>query len=191
MKKNIFLVTFLTISFLFCGTAFSYTVDGQWLLTNIDGGWGLFTFSSTLNPTPPPDGDFSSVCEEWHFSPGTWDDLVPPITPMPWGSGTFTGDEYTYSTSLSIILSSGGTPVYNYNMSNITFNLTSPTTLSGTYDYQITDLTGSPVGPAVLDYEFQGSMVPIPAAVWLLGTGFIGLVGIKRKDTPKIEVKIG
>jgi len=186
MKKIIFVSVFLAISFLFSGAAFSYTVDGEWRLTNNDGGWGLLTFSSTeINPGPPPNGTFSSMMEEWHFPPGTWDDYGPPDPPLPWGSGTYTGDAYSYSGPLSQVLFSDGTPVYFYNMSNITFDLTSATTFSGSYDIQLTDLTGNPVGAPILDYEFEGTMVPVPGAVWLLGSGLMGLVGIRRRYVKK------
>lgn len=32
-----------------------------------------------------------------------------------------------------------------------------------------------------IQFDFNGATVPIPGAVWLLGSGFIGIVGIRRK----------
>jgi hypothetical protein len=31
-------------------------------------------------------------------------------------------------------------------------------------------------------YDIQGNPVPVPAAVWLLGSGLIGLIGIRRRQ---------
>lgn len=45
--------------------------------------------------------------------------------------------------------------------------------------YQILDPTGSPV----VDEQIFGSvaLVPVPAAVWLLGSGLLGLLGLKKR----------
>lgn len=42
-----------------------------------------------------------------------------------------------------------------------------------------TDLNPSPITLAGGNYSFH--VVPIPGAIWLLGTGLIGLVGLRRK----------
>ena len=44
------------------------------------------------------------------------------------------------------------------------------------------DIPGWPTDWILLtEVQFEGSPVPIPGAVWLLGSGLIGLVGIRRK----------
>ena len=47
-----------------------------------------------------------------------------------------------------------------------------PTTGSGGYDFRLSE------GVAVLNFA---SPVPVPAAAWLLGSGLLGLVGIRRR----------
>lgn len=37
------------------------------------------------------------------------------------------------------------------------------------------------IDPALFDLNFHISTVPIPGAIWLLGSGLIGLIGIRRK----------
>ena len=34
---------------------------------------------------------------------------------------------------------------------------------------------------ALLNYEFITTPVPVPAAVWLFGSGLLGLIGVARK----------
>ena len=52
-------------------------------------------------------------------------------------------------------------------------------------------------GTIKIDYEYNLHAVPIPSAIWLLGSGLIGLVGIRRqnghvhKKVRKIAVGIG
>lgn len=50
----------------------------------------------------------------------------------------------------------------------------------GIYDYMVFDgLVGA--GAATLTVTYEASVVPIPATVWLFGSGLLGLVGMARR----------
>ena len=53
--------------------------------------------------------------------------------------------------------------------------------------FSISGLTFSTASPYILDDTKSGvvSVVPIPSAVWLIGSGLLGLVGLKRKSLPR------
>jgi hypothetical protein len=74
----------------------------------------------------------------------------------------------------------GGTYVYNLALNKEIFTFDVPFT---TYDTTL----GKYVGSGFLSFGTEaqayanGSPVPIPGAVWLLGTGLVGLVGIRRR----------
>jgi hypothetical protein len=48
-------------------------------------------------------------------------------------------------------------------------------------DPNMTDVYFNFDGDARLTYDYNYTPVPVPAAVWLLGSGLIGLVGVRRK----------
>lgn len=43
------------------------------------------------------------------------------------------------------------------------------------------DASFNMVGDVSLSYQFHTPQVPIPGAVWLLGSGLVGLIGLRRK----------
>ena len=50
-----------------------------------------------------------------------------------------------------------------------------------TFDIYLYDFEDKCSNDAMKYRNFSASAVPIPGAVWLFGTGFLGLIGIKRK----------
>ena len=58
----------------------------------------------------------------------------------------------------------------------ITFSI--PMTITSPAPLTFRNISGDNIG-AILD-NVQVSSVPIPAAIWLLGSGFIGLIGIRK-----------
>jgi len=55
-------------------------------------------------------------------------------------------------------------------------------------DYTATVPVGDPSGFGGVQYavHLEGAVVPIPAAVWLFGSGLLGLVGIARRKKEKV-----
>ena len=84
-------------------------------------------------------------------------------------------------------------------LATITFDILSPDALDGSVVWDVKSLDDSTgIGTGFLLYDGSGyilgeesmnnpdigiSAVPIPAAVWLLGSGLVALVGIRRKNT--------
>ena len=76
----------------------------------------------------------------------------------------------------------------NWNTTNFAqggaFTGTNTGTTSGTFDIGWTSLiVGGPFNGQIGTYAVQGtySAVPVPAAVWLMGSGLVGLVGVARR----------
>jgi len=67
----------------------------------------------------------------------------------------------------------------------LSFWLTTPTTLIGESDIihyiHPSDNPDEWVRVGTIHCEYSGELVPIPSALWLLGSGLIGIVGVRRK----------
>jgi len=53
-----------------------------------------------------------------------------------------------------------------------------------TLDFVVNNIGGEITNPTGLRVEFQSAtadQVPVPAAIWLLGSGLLGLIGIARR----------
>jgi hypothetical protein len=64
------------------------------------------------------------------------------------------------------------------------FTLTFSTQAIGSSDFELLRIDLSDPDPNAIDASNSGdvNVVPIPAAAWLLGTGLLGLVGLRRRQ---------
>lgn len=90
-----------------------------------------------------------------------------------------------FSSSLSVYKDAFSNNVLSTHMP---FNTSSTNLLlteseAGLYSFSVYGQSAAEAGTFSLDYSLQVevSAVPVPAAIWLFGSGFIGLVGIARK----------
>jgi len=88
---------------------------------------------------------------------------------------TFSGGDPTY-----LVYITGGTELDTYGLSYLGPILGS-IVFTDVFNTDIGDLAYNAAGvPGIVDHGFTAA-VPIPAAVWLLASGLIGLVGLRRR----------
>ena len=80
----------------------------------------------------------------------------------------------------------GGTQDYGTGIASVTCLNTCAAGETYTLDYQAVVPFGDPSGFGGVNYQLHlegviGSAVPVPAAVWLFGSGLLGLVGVARR----------
>ncbi len=103
------------------------------------------------------DGEFS-------FNEVTWLDFYP-------------GDEKWFITIASFTDYKNEDLLTHYGMPSVLYN----GNFNISFEVQNTDPTDGFVSSRVLSGDISNYPVPIPAAVWLLGSGLIGLVGLRRR----------
>lgn len=86
-------------------------------------------------------------------------------------------------TSVNFLFNSGG--LLPDEGSNFFFFDTSATNYAKTASF---DLTGTGLGPISGQFAaYSPSAVPVPAAVWLFGSGLLGLIGVARRKMAQAE----
>ena len=142
-----------------------------------------------------------------HFVTWSFDDLA--FNDGGMGSGSFDFDESTNTFDNVNVVTTNGTTgsflgktytaasFFGASLTSIDFtNTTAGELLSFVLDDAMTDAGGTLLARAVegtsnhaivrhtiIGEEFEISAVPIPAAVWLFGSGLLGLIGVARRKT--------
>jgi hypothetical protein len=165
--------------------AATYDASGRWLIdTDPDQSITITLFETaddvavsveSLGVTIVQDGDDTFDIET---DPTDFSDLFgSPVSYS--GKGTVSEDQYTFSPPLIQSINLGDRledPLFNnytIDVSLAGFKLTTDNELTGEFAF---------AGAASGNVAFTGTrVVPLPAAVWLFGTGIVGLVGLKRR----------
>lgn len=99
------------------------------------------------------------------------------------------GDSYRYDFSIPSRSLGAGTywlslhngPLDSIDVSNLYWETSDDV---GNYAYKVPDFSGDwiPYGGSTYAFElYNGNPVPLPGAVWLLGSGLLGLIGLRKK----------
>ena len=144
----------------------------------IDTAAGTFTLASTT----PFFGQLWSTSGGMLFGPGTYTHST--VDPFP----AVSGGDYNFTVGAGQVgavvdFAWGGTTGIDVLM------IWNVGTSGGLTTYTMTDPDGDGImGTGMIDGPFQGfnanfnmAAVPVPAAVWLLGSGLLGLVGVARR----------
>jgi hypothetical protein len=99
------------------------------------------------------------------------------------GAGVVNGAQYTFTPTLTEIFDLADLPDYpgatfDVIISLAGFDLIAANKLSGAFE--IETLAGGSIGTVA--FTGTKAVVPLPAAVWLLGTGMVALFGIRRRS---------
>ncbi len=120
------------------------------------------------------EGWWESGSTKWSKGPWVWD-LAEPTTESSWD---FTISMYPTSSGDAYLSVEGEDTYYG----------TQPLAYSGDHgygdfseSYLIAQIWSSTEGASFSFTDVQATVVPIPGALWLLGSGLVGLVGIRRK----------
>lgn len=128
-----------------------------------------------VNFATTPVGSFSDI---WNFT----------ISSTSFGAASATNHQLTFGpiqildiSGLNMEISYEGTPLSN---SGSGFSVFNTNVLPGSYQAVITGTgTGLSGGAYIMSMAAIPAPVPVPAALWLLGSGLIGLVAVaRRKD---------
>ncbi|MBZ0071643.1 MAG: VPLPA-CTERM sorting domain-containing protein [Thiohalobacteraceae bacterium] len=151
---------------------------GTYSLTVWNGGTGAVLGASTTNPNNLWSWDFTAGTAS--FDPGALNIGFPystgPIALVDNGNGTYTG---TYGISIG---TNSGTASTTWDITQSGNSLMITTWDTDSNGIPGTTLAG--VMPLPISLQWDGSAVsavPVPAAVWLFGSGLLGLVGVARK----------
>lgn len=143
-------------------------IDDTGAATTIDQATGI-DFTDDLSVVVASSGDLTQP----NLAPATMTDFqFNPLSPNPvsvWtvGGFTFEMDSVTINTQNSINLSLSGTGTITGNGFDAT---------PGTWEF-----TGQTASDITFSWSSSNLAVPVPAAVWLFGSGLIGLVGVARR----------
>jgi hypothetical protein len=151
---------------------------GTYSLTVWNGGTGAVLGTSTTNPNNAWSWDFTAGTAS--FAAGTLNLGFPystgPIALVDNGNGTYTG---TYGIAIG---TNAGTASTTWDITQVGNALTIATVDTDSNGIPGTTLMG--VMPLPISLQWDGSAVaavPVPAAVWLLASGLMGLAGVARK----------
>ncbi|HYA37924.1 MAG TPA: VPLPA-CTERM sorting domain-containing protein [Candidatus Methylomirabilis sp.] len=182
------------IKILFLGSLFSFPVSGHasyvWSFTNSGLTYGP-TDTIYLNATFTNTGS-ESIVLDWSsgFSYSlSWDSSFPIATSYPANPG-----EYNFQPTADTLFDKSGdtfltTTILPGQSRDFVFGELIPVTsiANGTYTTASADISINNQ-PAVVEMNgghFVATVVPVPAAAWLLGSGLITLFGCTRRRTPK------
>ena len=164
----------------------SASVTYQWVCDSLNcNGDSLFTSTMVISDSAFAAGDFTGVAGNvlsWDTSSGVGDGYTLGLADI----ATSLGDDV----NLRIVLSGDGSLINDLldisAGTNITFD-----SIEGRVDffqgvntnYSVGSLRDGPIGGPFSDITIQGhfQVVPVPAAVWLFGSGLIGLIAFARK----------
>jgi len=151
-----------------------------------------FVFQLVLNPDA--ESEIASLADITFgtFQLGTGDFGQPALsfTGPPSSGGVLSGDvtpTYSSTTNSAIYTFGGGWTEPGSTAATATVWFTSPyldLTSSGTSNAPLGDQIGAGIGTTVassVDTQMVLTAVPVPAAVWLFGSGLLGLTGLARR----------
>ncbi len=135
--------------------------NGTQLLAALDNGSGYVNNNNTFNPTPSGDPTVQGSSDPGYHFGGLW-------------AGSFGGG--TWSWDNQHIGFTGGELMSFIQINQVDFIDGVPNiTAFSNAEWMVNPNTGT------VSYVGQVSAVPVPAAVWLFGSGMLGLVGIARR----------
>ncbi len=184
MKRVKMLFVVLMMSLMFTPTLYAATYDanGAWTITTAEtvltADFGFFSqsievdsFNSEVNITQGDDNSFNFSVD------------IAELGGAVEGGGIVVEALYDFRPTL---LYSGVYDSYDITVAANSFSLLSAFDLEGYFDIYLGALDGNNtlsdlMNVGRIDYSGSAAPVPVPGAVWLLGSGIIGLVGMRRK----------